>query len=120
MITLIQKEFYLHRTLFTLLVLTVLSSYSVYLLGETVVNQVGQEDGIFEYLTALFFFLAALTLGWTFFRTKKIFFLLLAIVLFVGCGEEISWGQRVFGFGTLIISKQPMCKARPHCTTLKY
>ncbi len=120
MITLIQKEFYLHRTLFAVLVLTVLSSYSVYLLGETVVNQVGQEDGIFEYLTALFFFLAALTLGWTFFRTKRIFFLLLAIVLFVGCGKKLVGASGFLGLAPPIISKQPMCKARPHCTTLKY
>ncbi len=100
MITLLRKEFYLHRTLFAVLILTVFLSYSVYLLGEPLVNQLGQEDGIFEYLTPLFFLFAALTFGWAFLRTKKIFFLLLALILFVGCGEEISWGQRIFGYGT--------------------
>lgn len=32
--------------------------------------------------------------------TKKWFFLLLAMMMFVGFGEEISWGQRIFGFST--------------------
>lgn len=31
---------------------------------------------------------------------KNIFFLLLAILFFVGAGEEISWGQRIFSFST--------------------
>lgn len=34
-------------------------------------------------------------------RTRKnVFFLLLAVVFFFGFGEEISWGQRIFGWRT--------------------
>lgn len=72
----------------------------------------GREDGIIESLTALFFGIAALQMGYLFFSTKSrerkyifhfkrnIFYLLLGIIFFVFMGEEISWGQRIFGWHT--------------------
>jgi len=69
-----------------------------------------EEDGLFEYLTALFWLVAAILLLIVFFRDqrgndfhwlktrKNIFFILLAVVFFFGAGEEISWGQRIIGW----------------------
>ncbi len=101
MIDSVKKEFQQHKPLLVVLTFTVLLSYSVYVfMSEEMVSKMGDEDGLFEYFTAIFFLAACLVFGRIFFRTRKIFFLLLSIVLFVGFGEEISWGQRIFGFGT--------------------
>lgn len=103
---LIRKEFHLFSKYLYALIATLLLSYSVYFLGEDWVNPAGQEDGIFEYLTALFFLSTSITFGWMYYRNRKMLFLLMALILFVGCGEEISWGQRLFGFGTPDILKE--------------
>lgn len=77
------------------------ASYSLYLvLPDETLCVIGDEDQFFEYLTAVFF----LGAGWLFLRSflvrKNVWFLLLAILFFVGCGEEISWGQRILQFET--------------------
>ena len=66
-----------------------------------------KEDGTAEYLTALFLFASALIFV---FKTviavqkrkpKQIFFYAIVVLMFVfGAGEEISWGQRLFGIET--------------------
>lgn len=70
------------------------------------------EDHLFENLTTIGLFLSGLVflllylnyrevndLG--FLKTKRnIFFLLLALLFFFAAGEEISWGQRIFGIKT--------------------
>jgi hypothetical protein len=59
-----------------------------------------QEDGPVEWGTCLFYFFSALVFLLTFRKTKNIYILLLSLVMFFGGGEEISWGQRIFGFKT--------------------
>ena len=72
-------------------------SYSVYLIfGDDTVIKLGKEDGVFEYLTAIFFLVASIFFIKIFISNRNGWFLLLALVLFIGCGEEISWGQRIF------------------------
>jgi len=101
MIDFVKEEYRHYRVLFFILSVVMLISYSVYLFfDEARLNSMGDEDGLFEYLTAFFFFLASIDFTLAFARSRNIFFLLLAIILFVGCGEEISWGQRILGFGT--------------------
>ena len=66
-----------------------------------------KEDSVAEYLQFGFYLIAAI---WTyklasFYRLKKqkiffILFLILSIGLFFVAGEEISWGQRLFGIET--------------------
>jgi hypothetical protein len=75
--------------------------YSVYIFFsvETVSN-LGAEDHFFEWLAPIFFWIASAIFFLTFLKTKNLFFLILAIVMFIGAGEEISWGQRIFGFKT--------------------
>jgi len=76
-------------------------SFSIYLfLGDAMIEKLGREDGFFEDLTAVFFLAGSIVLLLAFFRKKNWFVLFLAVVLFVGMGEEISWGQRLIGFST--------------------
>ncbi len=95
------KECRITKTLIIAVLLAVLISYSVYLFfnAETVAF-LEQEDGLFEWLTFGFFLLAAVAGAIIFRQSKNICFLLLTLVLFFAAGEEISWGQRVFGFET--------------------
>jgi hypothetical protein len=68
------------------------------------------EDGIIENLTAVLFLLASIAMGIATWRHPiarskrsrwRLFFLLGWVLLFfVFAGEEISWGQRIFGFKT--------------------
>ncbi len=66
-----------------------------------------REDGWVEYLTAAFLLLAAILLGIHAVKavTRKdgkqiLFYTLSALVFVFGAGEEISWGQRIFGLNT--------------------
>lgn len=75
-------------------------------------NVLYQEDGVFESLTAVLFLIAAFLLAKAVFLVKgrlkepgpvrwlSLFYLFTALVFFVYAMEEISWGQRVFGWGT--------------------
>lgn len=62
------------------------------------------EDGTFEQLTALAFFVAALIGGWACYRRGLVWrtfpLALLTLFFFVAAGEELSWGQRFFGYQT--------------------
>ncbi|HSL41880.1 MAG TPA: hypothetical protein VK897_00510 [Anaerolineales bacterium] len=61
-----------------------------------------REDGIFENLTAFYLFLTSVVFAIAFFRFRKSSWLLrlsfagLALLFFMGAGEEISWGERIF------------------------
>ena len=120
------------------------ASYAVFFLQRDTVYALGREDGLFEDLTAVFFFCASATFACAFWRSganandntntnggaaasgganandnantnggagasdasaaprrrRNVWFLLLALLFFFGGGEEISWGQRIFGWDT--------------------
>lgn len=62
-----------------------------------------QEDALFENLSAIFYFLSAGIFLWGFFKQpakRKYWCLFFAVLLFFVGGEEISWGQRIFGIVT--------------------
>jgi len=66
-----------------------------------------REDGWVEYLTAVFLLLGAIVLGSNAIKAMKrndkkqvLFFTLASLVFIFGAGEEISWGQRIFGIHT--------------------
>jgi hypothetical protein len=70
-------------------------------------RMVVREDGWVEYLTALFLLLGAIVLGMNAVKAvnrkdkKQMLFYILACLVFIfGAGEEISWGQRIFGLHT--------------------
>lgn len=80
-------------------------NYSVYVLFDIdiavkIIQFIGSEDGIVEYMTFISFLVAFFLFLRTYLINKNIFYLLLAIVFFLGAGEEISWGQRIFNFST--------------------
>lgn len=80
-------------------------NYSVYLLFDVditvrIIQFVGSEDGIVEYMTFFSFLGATFFFVRAFLIRRNVFFLLLAMIFFMGAGEEISWGQRVFSFST--------------------
>ena len=66
---------------------------------EWVIN-LAKEDSFFEWLTFLCLFGAAVMYYLSFRKYKNFFLLVLALAMFFGAGEEISWGQRIFNFQT--------------------
>lgn len=63
-----------------------------------------KEDGYIEYFTAVFLMVSsAFCFYKALFNRRKLsmlFFYAAAFAFFLGFGEEISWGQRIFGFAT--------------------
>lgn len=91
--------------------LIVLSGYAAIALYWEVLKPFRGEDRLIEYLGAIFFFIASMLFFacyWFSARWAKDtphlqpkrnkFYVFLAILFFIGCGEEISWGQRIFGW----------------------
>ena len=65
------------------------------------------EDRFLEYSTALMMFLAGLIVSLRYLQERNvhstyfaIISLIMAAVFFFVAGEEVSWGQRIFGFGS--------------------
>lgn len=68
------------------------------------------ENGFYQTLTAVAFLLAAVFLCLAYFvegngndfgsitTRRNVFVVMLALVLFIGAGEELSWGQHMLGF----------------------
>jgi hypothetical protein len=95
------KEIKYLKFYITAVVLVIILSYSVYIFFDVkTVSNLGAEDHFFEWLTPIFFWIASALFFMIFLKTKNLFFLILAIAMFIGAGEEISWGQRIFGFKT--------------------
>jgi hypothetical protein len=96
----IKELIYLKWYMFVVLMI-ILLSYSVYFCfnADTVAN-LGKEENFFEILTAVNFLIASLILLGSFFKTKNYFILLLAVLFFIGFGEELSWGQQIFKINT--------------------
>lgn len=98
----LKKLFYLDgqiRIYSLLALIIIVSSYLIYLLlKEETVIRLGKEDGLFEYLTAVSFLVTSLLFLRIFFRRRKLIHLVFALVFFMGMGEEISWGQRIFNY----------------------
>lgn len=75
------------------------------LLSSATIWFVNREDGLIETASAVLLLIASLLSLRIALRARpgsprKWMHALLALVFFVMCGEEISWGQRILGFGT--------------------
>lgn len=73
--------------------------------GSTI-DIVVKEDGVVEYLSALLFLLSSILAVFLLFKYRmplrhRIILACLSFCLFVFFGEEISWGQRIFGLETI-------------------
>jgi len=95
------------------------ASFSVFLMrDEALVRSLGEEDGLFQNVRTVFFFLVSAIFFVLFFRRRtqqplpvvgtrwNLFYLGLAVLFLFGGGEDISWGQRIFGWGTPEILNQ--------------
>src|SRR5690348_5227187 len=92
-----------------LLLVTLLLAAGFYLFFTNVTRfeKYVQEDGVVEWLTVLGLLLGAMVCFVRFarlIRKRKAWFLFvtlgLGLFLFFAAGEEISWGQRIFGLST--------------------
>jgi len=82
-------------------------AYGMYLrhfVGYDAFQNYVREDGPVEYLTALFLFFSSLVCFYRVFRYRKmkkplwiLTWTVLAFLFLFAAGEEISWGQRIFG-----------------------
>ena len=67
-------------------------------------QELTREDYWVEYLTAVWFLLAAFLLFGTAWREPSLFrrgvYIIGGMAMLFAAGEEISWGQRIFGFAT--------------------
>jgi uncharacterized membrane protein len=91
-------------------VLFAIASYSVLLGDEETVRRFAGKEMIFEVLSAVLFLLTSFfyfalfrrirnrqpsTMSW-----RRTACLVLAVFFLIACGEELSWGQHLFGFST--------------------
>ena len=99
--------------------------YSIFLFDKDTIWYLGTEDGVIEYLGALFFFITSILCFVLFRRSDKVntsfpiikansnvFYLIIGIMFLFAAGEEISWGQRIFdipvpdGYKALNVQKE--------------
>jgi len=91
--------------------LIVIAWYSIVLLGAQTSNNLRQEDHLIENLGAIYFLITSILFFASYLRSsgldddenhihskRKYFYLFLAVIFFIGFGEEISWGQRLMGW----------------------
>ena len=101
-----------HKRFLVISVLVTIACYLTLLLPLPIMEIFVMEDGILESLTALGFLITSVCFVLAFFRggqaenrpfhplLKCLSYLALALIFFLGAGEEISWGQRIFNFET--------------------
>lgn len=78
----------------------ILSFSSYFIFSETIINKIGEEDGLFENITTISFFCTSIIFLILFIKKRFIILLLFSFVFFIGAGEEISWGQRILNVKT--------------------
>jgi len=95
----IANEFRKNRIYFFIAFASLILLYGLNLvLDKDIVVAINWEDGLFENLTALAFFLTSLAFLILFIRTRKVIHILFFLLFLFGTGEEISWGERIFHF----------------------
>ena len=92
--------------LHSILSLTIVSTVFLFYYSNSVYNSFVAEDGIIEYLTAIFLLSISIFLIKKLLEMKDIIsvnnfgIIMFSIMFFFGFGEEISWGQRIFNIET--------------------
>jgi hypothetical protein len=107
-----KSTFLLKPATYIVLGIYITLAFPVLAMGDKVVAAMLPEDHYFENVGAISLFITSVLFFYGFRvarRTldkswpsliKKLVFLGLALLFFFGAGEEISWGQRIFGFKT--------------------
>jgi hypothetical protein len=104
------KRYYLYWTLITLLI--IISYIPLFVLDKESIMHRTDEDHFYENTQAIFLLLSSCIMLFLFIRSKSeggkyflktnrnYWYLLLFLVFFIFFGEEISWGERIFGYKT--------------------
>ena len=93
---------------------TVAASYWILSLSDPILlTQLGREDNWIESTGAAFFLIASIIMLGVYIKSvgqtntffgyifrRNVYFILLSFLFFICFGEEISWGQRIFGWET--------------------
>lgn len=78
--------------------------FGSYIFTRETLGQINREDGILEMGSALLLLIASGVAFWIYFRAARsaigAMHLFLALLFFLMCGEEISWGQRFLNLET--------------------
>jgi hypothetical protein len=96
------KEYKFHAAYLIAAVLLLGLTYLPLFAEEKTLDAFAREDGVFENLTSVYLFATSLIFVAALFRFRKSTWLLrlsyagLALLFFLGGGEEISWGERIF------------------------
>jgi hypothetical protein len=97
----------IERFILGLVLLVLIPGFYLFYTAEPRFEQYVQEDGLVEWMTVLGLLLGSFVCYFRFvklIRKKSIWFLFvtfcLGLFLFFAAGEEISWGQRIFGIET--------------------
>jgi hypothetical protein len=87
-------EFWYLKKYVIVISLVILLSYSVYFFcSDAMIVKFNDEDQFFEIGTAVLFIITSIIYFITYQKRKNIFLLFFSILMFVGAGEELSWGQ---------------------------
>lgn len=101
MINLYKKEVLYLRVYLLISTIVIITSWSVYIFFDTkTICHFNEEDSFFEIMTPIYLFLSSLIFIVLFYNSKNFYFIILSFVLFLGAGEEISWGQHIFKYKT--------------------
>jgi hypothetical protein len=107
-----QRSFIFKPAIYVLLAVYITLTYPILAMGNNWVSAAIPEDHYFELVGAFSLLVTSLLFLYGFFRARKVLektwislvkqlvYLGLALLFFVGAGEEISWGQRILGFQT--------------------
>ncbi|WP_397542778.1 hypothetical protein [Roseovarius salis] len=103
-----RADMILDRLALLAILLTLLASLVIWQVAPVAFStEFAAEDKLVENATALFLFAAAVLLAWRARRFHRAgawgaagLSILYALLFFFASGEEISWGQRLFGWGT--------------------
>lgn len=105
------KHKYTYIILFAIAIMLILAYLSLFTTPK-IIDLLTNEDMVFEYLTAIAFFLTSIIFLILFQRAdkeenqvkylwlKRLSYLGLALIFFIFAGEETSWGQRIFNTET--------------------
>ena len=108
----IKSKLFFKPTVYVVLAIYITLAYPILAMGNKVVAAMLPEDHYFENVGAISLFVTSLLFLYGFrvarksldktwmSLVKQLIYLGLALLFFFGAGEEISWGQRIFGFKT--------------------
>lgn len=111
-----------------LLIFITYGIYLRYFVGSEAFQEYAREDGPVECTTAFFLFFSSLVCVYRLFQYRKmkkrlwlLTWVVLAILFFFGAGDEISWGQRIFGIesGDFFLKHNKQAETNLHNLVIK-